>query len=221
MLVMDKKRKISIVLNVLIVVLEIFALSEILFRYLPNDKPFLWYASLTYYTNLSNIFLLITSTIFLVCQITNCEKNIYMRLRYASIVSVFVTFTTVYFFIVVTGNINLGFVVKENMWLFTHTICPVMALVSFIFFERKERINIKDIIYPILFTICYTVLIEVIYLCDGRVPYVSDFSEEPLDINTFWILLIAFIETIVTFLLALLVRFIDKKTNKKKEVSNE
>ena len=218
---MEKRRKTSIILNSLIIILELFALIEILFRFLPNDTPFVWYYSLTYYTNLSNIFLLITSIASLICEIRNINNTLLMKLRYASIIAMLVTFITVYFFIIVTKNVKLGFAFRESMWLFTHTICPLLGFLSYVFLDVKEEVKIHDVLYPIAFTTLYTVLIVVIHLCNGRMPYISDFSSEVLKINTLWIALIGFIEVIVTFLLALLLRFISNKVNKKKEDINE
>lgn len=196
----------SMAFNSIIILMEVFALSEVFFRFLPGTKPFLWYLSLTYYTNLSNIALLI-GCIFSFLQDARSyrgkeEKLSYHLVKFTSVSLAMVTLVTVYFFVFITANIFLAVSVHGNMWLFMHTLCPLFGLLSVLFADARTTLKTRVVLLPIALTIVYTMMVECIYLSGGRVPYASDLTSETLPISVVFILLCGLVEIGITFLVS-------------------
>lgn len=196
----------SLVFNSIIILMELFGLSEVFFRYLPGTEPFKWYHSLTYYTNLSNLILMIGCCLAL-AQDIRCLRNkgplkLNFLVKFTSVNVAMVTCVTVYFFVIITANIRLAVSVHGNMWLLMHTLCPLFGLCSFLFFDAKYPLRNRAIWYPIGLTILYTIMIEIIFLTGGRVPYSSDLTESPLQISWWFILVCGLVELAITFLVS-------------------
>ncbi len=196
----------SMIFNSVIILMELFALSEVFFRFLPGTKPFLWYLSLTYYTNLSNIALLIGCSFSLLQDARSYqrkkEKLSYHLVKFTSVSIAMVTLVTVYFFVFITANIFLAISVHGNMWLFMHTLCPLFGLLSYLFSDARTALKTRTVLLPIALTILYTLMVECIYLSGGRVPYASDLTSETLPISIIFILLCGLVEIGITFLVS-------------------
>ena len=207
-----KKVIVSLTINAILIALGLFALSEVLFRYLPGSATFPWYYSMTYYTNLSNIILIVGEPLCLVQDIRELrhskEVSIAPIVKYIGATTTLVTCSTVYFFVFTSGNWSFGLSMSGNMWLFFHTICPLGGALSFILLDQKQRMPICSILLPIAFTILYTSMIHILYFAGGRIPYASDFTDEPLEVNFLFIFVLGSIETAVTALWAFLVRLL-------------
>lgn len=200
----------SIIINSILIVLELFALSEILFRYLPGSVSFKWTYSLTYYTNLSNMLLLIGSIYSLIQDIYEL-KGIYKIKsalpKFLGVVSTLVTFFTVWILVIISKEIKYGIEIQGSMWLFMHTICPTLGFISFIFFNEKKYIKYTDIIYPAVFTLLYTILVLILFFLNLRIPYKSNLSKD-FNITWYFIVCCGLIEIVVSLLIGLIIRFI-------------
>ena len=145
----------SIVINLIIVLLEIFVMLQSFIQWMPEeDKKICWYQALTYYTEDSNISLLIGSLATLIGSVFLLKdresKWSFILLKYLGIVTTMVTFTTVYFFMISYSMPSLGFSIHGNLWLLTHTVCPILGIISFLFFDEKKNISLKMVIVPII-----------------------------------------------------------------------
>ena len=200
----------SIIINSILIVLELFALSEILFRYLPGSVSFKWTYSLTYYTNLSNMLLLIGSIYSLIQDIYEL-KGIYKIKsalpKFLGVVSTLVTFFTVWILVIISKEIKYGIEIQGSMWLFMHTIWPILGFISFIFFNDKKYIKYTDIIYPAVFTLLYTILVLILFFLNLRIPYKSNLSKD-FNITWYFIVCCGLIEIVVSLLIGLIIRFI-------------
>jgi len=196
-----KKREISLLLNILIVLFEIFAIT----LYKPLNCNFF-----VYYTNLSNIFLFITSLIFLYYVLKNKEINKKVQiLKYSSTVSVTLTFLVVV--LVLSWQIKGGLflLLFDGPFLYVHTLCPILAIITFIFFEHydlKENINI---FYAVIFTIIYaiiTVILNILRIIRGPYPFLMVY-QQPVMVSIIWF--------IILLLITMLIAFILRKLNRK------
>lgn len=165
-----KKRslKISYFLNILIVLLDIFALiimfANVHIMNMPDPvEEAHWYGMLKYFTTLSNIFVGFTSFLLLVEEHKVLKDNRkvispkYYLLKYISVVSVTVTFLTVFLYLGPGSDGGIKSMLT-NSNLFFHCIIPILSIISFTMFERTNKINQKYIKYGILPVLIYGII---------------------------------------------------------------
>lgn len=215
----------SIVINSILVVLEVFIMLQSFFQWMPKEEDkILWYQAFTYYTEDSNITLFIGSLSMLISSVlllkNKKDKAYYHILKYLGVVTTMVIFTTVYIFMIVYKEPSLGFSIHGNLWLLSHTICPILGLFSYLFLDSNKIISKKNMFLPIIFTICYTIMILLIYSFDGRLPYVSDFNND-YKISFWFILLLGLIEVTITVILSFVILLIKSKISNRLEKVNE
>ena len=180
---MDKKQKISLIFSIIIVILAIvgsvFCFGEI---YLVYTKPLdHGIRLLKFFTVQSNVLAGITSLVYIIYLLRENKtqkpipKAVYI-LRYIATIDLVVTFLVV--------ALLLGFIVDEgyfslyvNANFFFHFAIPVLNLISFIVFEKPQKLNFKDtfigITHIILYSIFYITVVLLNYH-DGAVPLEHD-----------------------------------------------
>ena len=177
-----EKRNVSIALSFIIIILEIIALIVCYNSFGIN---------LAYYTIDSNIFLLI-STILYLLTINNVPKIVQL-LKYSSTLSVFITFLVVVFVLYPMYNFNFQFLFLDGPNLYMHVLCPVLALISFIFFDSNEIENsLKNNLRSLYFTIIYAIILislNILNVVSGPYPFLKVNQQSPL-MSVFWIVLI-------------------------------
>ena len=150
-----RRQKISLALNLLIIFLEmigfVFAFS--------NHG----WSALIYYTELSNI-LLFVAAMFYVCytvwdlQGQKIKMPRYVPLlKYAATLSVAITFIVVITVLSWATKYSLWTLLTQQSMLFHHTLCPILAILSFLFFE-KYRFKKSDALIAMSFTLLYAVV---------------------------------------------------------------
>lgn len=151
------------------------------------------------YTEDSNLFNLITSIIYLVSLVGvlgEKPKNEYLIkvLRYVSTSCLAVTFFVVLFILApMMGGIQ-GYKVMffSGSMLYNHLITPLLAIISFIFFEKTPILNSKVIRWALLPTIIYafiTITLNIMGLLKGPYPFLMVRSQ-PVLMSIVWIVLI-------------------------------
>ncbi len=177
-----EKRNVSIALSIIIIILEIIALIVCYNSFGIN---------LAYYTIDSNIFLLI-STILYLLTINNVPKIVQL-LKYSSTLSVFITFLVVVFVLYPMYNFNFQFLFLDGPNLYMHVLCPVLALISFIFFDSNEIENsLKNNLRSLYFTIIYAIILislNILNVVSGPYPFLKVNQQSQL-MSVFWIVLI-------------------------------
>ena len=76
--------------------------------------------------------------------------------------------------------------------LYYHTICPILAFVSFIFFEKNKISGLKDNIRALYFTIIYTILIitfNIFGFVEGPYPFLMIKKNSIIE-SIIWLLVI-------------------------------
>ncbi|KAG4089076.1 hypothetical protein H8356DRAFT_1720364 [Neocallimastix lanati (nom. inval.)] len=202
--------KISIILNITIVVFEIIALI-LSFK----EGGFYYFI---YYTILSNVSAMIVSSIYSVYHVKarNIESPSWLRmLRY-----VVTSCLTLTFFIVITVLVPLG--IKKNIvdvllirgaQLYHHLLCPIISFVSFCIFEEGE-LSKKSLYISVIPTIIYSIVLiflNIIKVITGPYPFLRVY-EQPV-----FVTIIGFVTnfTIAYGLSWLIYYFSQLKINKK------
>lgn len=181
------KLKVSLVLNIIIVFLVITASVMMFAKIRLMGGDVLLETSrigmFKFFTVDSNIFMGLVSFIFIIKEIgiikgkeKEIPKNLYI-LKLAATTSVTLTFITVFGYL---GFIAEGgvLVLLKNSNLFFHLIIPVVSIITFIFFEKTNKINFKStflgIIPMIIYGVIYTINV-LIHLNGNKVDPVYDF----------------------------------------------
>lgn len=177
-----EKRNVSIALSFIIIILEIIALIVCYNSFGIN---------LAYYTIDSNIFLLISTILYLI-TINNVPKIVQL-LKYSSTLSVFITFLVVVFVLYPMYDFNFQFMFLDGPNLYMHVLCPVLAIISFIFFDSNEIENsLKNNLRSLYFTIIYAIILislNILNVVSGPYPFLKVNQQSPL-MSLFWIVLI-------------------------------
>lgn len=111
-----------------------------------------------YFTVLSNALVLVSSLLGLVLyaltywRVRNYVFKWFQVFRLVSVVAVGITFTMVVIFLA-PADPSFGWFANYN--LFMHLLTPIVAMLSFAFFEYITKINIKSIFTPTIFVIVY------------------------------------------------------------------
>ena len=90
---------ISIVLNSILLIFELLSVSEVFLRYLPDSEPFPWYYTITYYTNISNIILLLGTVCSLILEVFKCKfvfAVFSLEFNFGNVLKYFAHFVTSY-----------------------------------------------------------------------------------------------------------------------------
>ena len=164
---MKSSRNVSIILNTLIILFEIIGITI----YVLNNP----YFDLVYYTHDSNLLALITSTIYLFFILRKKELPKWASLlKYTSTLALTITFLIVLFVLIPMDHFNFEFYLFNKAMLYFHLICPILALISFLFFEKHKISGLKDNIRALYYTVIYTIvliILNVIKVVDGPYPF--------------------------------------------------
>ncbi len=175
-------KKKSLILNIIIVLLTIFA-SILMFtgiKITHGAEPILETTKLgmfKFFTVDSNIFMGIISLIFVIKEIKNKEitKTMY-KLKLMATTAVSLTFIVVFTYL---GPISKDGIISllQNSNLFFHLVIPVLSIITFTLFEKTNKLKFKDTLYGIIPTIIYATLYLIniiIHMENGKVSPVYD-----------------------------------------------
>lgn len=166
-----QKLKIAIIFNLIIVIFEIVGVVLSVKRH--GAKVFL------FYTENSNYFAGLVSFIFCATGIVSLKKNKRIDdwvcvLRFVSTVCLLVTLVVVScVFIPMFPKTAEGMLLK-NSNLYEHFLCPVLSLLSFLFFENNFKLSKKYFWWALFPTVIYGVLIvlfNVLKIVKGPYPF--------------------------------------------------
>lgn len=171
---------VGIALNVLLVVLEVIALIQY------------WNANgslnFIYYTIDSNIFVLIASVLYLITR-KNVPKAVQL-VKYSSALSVLITFLIVVFVLYPMSNFDFEFLFLKDSAFLLHVVCPVMATVLFLFFEKSSLDNsFKNNLRSLYFTIVYAIVLislNILKVVSGPYPFLKVY-EQPVFMTVLWL----------------------------------
>ena len=176
------KKKLSLILNIIIVILTIFA-SFLMFtgiKITHGAEPILETTKIgmfKFFTVDSNIFMGIIALIYAIKEITNKEitKTMY-KLKLMATTAVSLTFIIVFTYL---GPISKDGIISllQNSNIFFHLVIPVLSIITFTLFEKTNKLKFKDTLYGIIPTIIYATLYLIniiIHMENGKVSPVYD-----------------------------------------------
>ncbi|WP_407433129.1 hypothetical protein [Methanobrevibacter sp.] len=172
--------KIGVALNVLLIALEVIALIQCWMAYGSVD--------LKYYTIDSNIFVLISAVLYLI-TIKKVPKVVQLA-KYSSTLSVLITFLIVIFVLYPMNNFNFELMFLAPPSPFMHVACPLIALVSFLFFEKNSLDNtFKNNLRSLYFTIVYAIILislNILRVVSGPYPFLKVY-DQPVYMTVLWL----------------------------------
>ena len=144
------KRKIALILNILLIVFEILGFV-IAYKAGEDISP-------AYFTQDSNLICLIASVTFIFYYLRKKENNkIVNYLRFLTTINLVSTFAITLFLLAPTIGYTEMMLSKE--FLFFHTLCPIVSLISYLVFEKYRISKSNKIIYNALtVSVIYSVI---------------------------------------------------------------
>ena len=200
-----KRRRILTILNTLIVVFEIIGII--------HNISFNHRVALEYYTEQSNILILISSIIFLYYLITNKkEPNWLKRLKYASVVSISITFFVVLFILLPMSGFNIYGMFFDGTLFYHHLLCPLLSIISFIIFDEENNYSKKDSIYALTHTFIYGIVmvtLNILRIYNGPYPFLM-VHNQTIIVSIMWVIIIF----LLAFLISNMIRVITSRRKK-------
>lgn len=221
---MTKQNKISFVLNLLIF---LFVLPCVILSFTHIKNVGGGVAIIKYFTVQSNILAGIAGLLFVIYYILikrgkkhAVPKYVYV-LKFVATVDLLLTFFTVLLFLAPT--VSTGFFslyIRTNF--FFHFIVPILAFVSFIFFESEWLFSFKITLIGMIHMLCYTVFYTSVALshlgAEGKPDVIYDwygFAQH----GVVGMVLSVIITIVATYLFCLLLWFLNNKMHNKKSAS--
>ena len=160
----ESKRKLylALAINILIVIMEIIGVFLSIRRH--GLKAF------QFYTEISNYFSLIVSLFFIIYCMLALRNNAplpqwVILLRFISSTCLTITFLVVIFVLIPMMPDTLIEMLFEDSNLYQHTLCPILSVISLIFFENNTTLTKKFVLYALLPTMVYGVTFLILNIC--------------------------------------------------------
>lgn len=189
----------SLIVNSLIIILEVIGFILVF-----NE---LGINSLQYYTEDSNLLLLISSIILVYYLSKNKELPSWFKsFRHIAVVSTTLTLIVVLTVLSWTTDMGLYHLLFGGSMLYHHTLCPILAILSFIFVEKYDEIKvIKGLYFTIVYAIIMIIL-NVLKIVEGPYPFLRVY-EQPILHSIIWTILIL----AITYVIALILKKVNGK----------
>ena len=203
------KKTLALISNLLIVVLEVIS-----FIILINRHGGITVGIVYFYTRLSNLLALIAGIFVLIVIIKNKSGELpkwLSLLRYIATIMLFVTLLISLF--VLTPAVGSFYrMMIENQLKFHHLLCPLISIISFIFFEKGGVLTTKDNVLALIPTLVYGIVMMILNaarVVDGPYPFLR-VHNQPVWATILWFVGIFF----GAFLLGLIIRLLRKAANR-------
>ena len=191
-----RKRKISLYLNIILIILEMIGFW---FTIKKNGR-----LGIEYYTEDSNILATITSILFVGYLLFKKKIPYFLKLlKYFSVIGLTITFIVVLFILAPMYNFNYGFMLFHDELLFHHLLCPLLAIILFLFIDDLEVYSLKDNLLSLSITILYgtiLVILNIVKVVDGPYPFLQ-INNQSIILSILWGLIIITLAYIIAFLL--------------------
>lgn len=182
-----KINKMSLILNIIIVIMVV--ISSIMmftgYRFMPGEEIILETSKMgmfKFFTIDSNIFMGITSFIFIIYErkvmkdeIKEVPKGIYI-LKLMATTSVTLTFVIVFSYLGPIAGSMYKMIMNSN--LFFHLLIPLLSMITFILFEKNNKLSFKYSFFgliPIIIYAFFYLINILIHIENGTVSPVYDF----------------------------------------------
>ena len=188
----QKKLKVSFFLNTAIFILECIGGYLYFIRSGWNFVQF--------YTEDSNTLALITCLIIAVYEYQMLKgkgtglPGWVKEMKYISTVCLTLTFLVVIFILIpMQGGISSAyFFLLNGSMLYHHLICPILAFVSFLWFDPLDQLTKKDTLIVLIPTLIYAlvlILLNLLQAVDGPYPFLKVY-QQPFYMSCIWVIVI-------------------------------
>ena len=178
---------ISLILNLTIVGMELYASGNSFSR--NGTGMFRFY---TEDSNLLALFACLLLAVFTVRALCGRQKvpQWVMAVKYTAVCCLSLTFLVVVCVLAPMAGGLEGYRVMllTDSMLFQHLLCPVLALVSFLIFEREPKLSRRHILFALLPTALYalvTILLNLLRLLSGPYPFLMVYAQ-PVWASILW-----------------------------------
>lgn len=172
------KKKLALVINIAIVLLELFAFGRNIFV----DHA----VAIEYYTNDSNIIALISSILFIVFY--NKNKELVKDIRFIATSCLTVTFLVVIFILCPMYNFNYKLLMFTDNFLILHTIVPILSIISYVALEDRSSKNYLCLLFTLIYGVILITL-NILSIVDGPYPFLRINNQSPL-MSILWVIII-------------------------------
>ena len=181
---MKEENKKVLILHLLMILLEIIGLITTINVMHTIDFQ--------YYTEDSNILMLIVSLIIVYYLAFNKKIPKWLEiLNHMAVLGLTITFLVVIFILAPMYKFNYTWFLFSGAMLYFHTLCPILAIITYLFFT-KTNIENKYIPHTMIFTIIYSIVLIILNICkvvEGPYPFLM-VHKQPVYMSILWILLI-------------------------------
>ena len=175
--------------NILIIILEVIALILSLIEH--GLENFL------FYTQDSNYLAMAASAFFCVYAMKELRGKSEMpkwvhSLRYISVSCLMVTFFVVVFVLMPMAGENSLFLLYGGSMLYQHTLCPLLASLSFFVFEVENKLQKNEVIKALIPTLIYALITIILNICkviEGPYIFLMVYSQ-PWYMSVIWCIVI-------------------------------
>ncbi len=178
------KKKLSITLNILIIIFEIVGF---MIAYNETNR-----ICIEYYTEDSNLLALISASLYIVFVMRNKKiPKLLSELKYVSGICLTITFFVVLFILAPIYNYNYYYFLLHGSMLFHHFLCPILFVLTLVCFDKikVEKNDIKKGIIPTVIYGVIMIILNLLKLIDGPYPFLRVYSQ-PIYVSFFWLVLI-------------------------------
>lgn len=208
----DRRRDtVVFVLNAVLVVMELFSI------YMSSVNHGL--SMLRFYTEDSNILALIICSLYLVFLFRRIKTGRMIpgwiiKAKYISVCCLFLTFMIVIIVLApMTGAEGYALFMFAGSMLYHHTLCPVLAVLSFIFAECDGYVTLRDNVTALVPTVIYGITLVVLNgkgVVKGPYPFL-DVNSQSVLMTAGWILVIYGINYLLAFIVRWYKNIYEKK----------
>ncbi len=189
-----RRKIIALILNLVMVFLEAFALLRVFI----NRDGSLNYTLFLYYTHDANILAFIAS---LWCSLELSKElsgasartlHFARYLQYLSVCGLTVTIIVVFTVIIPFGSKGASYLLLSDSFFLEHILCPVLSVVSFVFFGDCWDFDRKLAFHAMIPTSLYAVVIGALNIAGAVYGPFSFFKvyEQSLFMSVFWFLVL-------------------------------
>ncbi len=202
---MKNKKLIGLILNIINIILEIIGLVEAVILIGGAEM-------LIYYTQQSNILLLISSILYVIGYFTKKNENLFNVLKYCSVAVTTQTFLVSLFLLTpnLAGTMGLWEAFKmmflSKCVLYHHFLCPVIGIISLLFFEEGNKLSLKNTFHAMIYTITYAVvyiILNILKVIEGPYFFLMVYAQ-PVYMSIIWCIVVPGIAYGICVLLRLL-----------------
>ena len=167
-------KKQALICNTLIFILEIIGFIS----YINRNRTM----SMEYYTMDSNLLALITSLLYLMFY--KKDKQLVRDLRFITSSCLTITFLVVIFILAPMLNFNYKLLMLDQEFIMFHTLCPIISILSYIFFEERSDKNYIGFLFTIFYAFVLIIL-NIVNIVNGPYPFLR-VKEQTIIMSLIW-----------------------------------